>query len=220
MVTANGTKLLDVLKTQDGKDLIEAAVTGNLLYSLDHYDRLQRLLRPDKFLILNTGTHIMVINLANLKKLLKNGEPISYEQLMSATKPSDVYDSPLNINIANYTSANEVLRVNDIFGTGEDNYSRFINKNVVSSTLPIEVDGKMGYNTINKRLGIKLDMGIDEMIKNAEMQKEVKAAATVDVVDESPDKAVSTPAPTEEEETINEYKINVDWDSFFKDICE
>ena len=52
------------------------------------------------------------------------------------------------------------------------------------------------------------------------MQKEVKAAATADVVDESPDKAVSTPAPTEEEETINEYKINVDWDSFFKDICE
>lgn len=218
--TIDGKNLLDVLKTEDGRNLIEAAVSGTLLYNTSDYNKLIRLLRPDKFLVMNTGTHLLVVNLANFKKLLKFNEDISYEKLMSITDISDIYNSPLNINAVEYNNTAEILRMEDILGTGEDNYSKFIHKNVVSSAKPVEVNGKIGYHSINKRLGIKVDMSIDDIIKKVNMQNEVNMSKPLEVSDATPDSEIKTPKPTGIEDEIKGFKIQADDDLLFNDLCK
>jgi predicted RNase H-like HicB family nuclease len=224
-VTNNkGEKLTTILKTEKGENIFEAAIKGDILATPENIRMLRLLLRPDKFHILNTGSHLLVINLKNFKKLLRQGD-ISYEKLIKATNIGDVYNSPLNINLEAYNASTEVKGMESILDETVENYSMFIHNNVVSSTLPLKVGEKEGYHTVNKRLAIKIDQNISDIKNILNKQKIEENSPENKVVNPTPEeKPTTTVKTTEERENISKTKVdgitlNTNDSDLFDDLC-
>lgn len=206
--TEDGKSLLDVLKAANGQNIFEAAISGNLPATADNINTLTTLLRPDKFLVLNLGTVIQVINLKNFKKLISSTE-VTYTQLMGLTKIEDIYNSELNINKAYYDSTNELSLLSGLLGESNDNYSRFVNRNVVTSADTITTSpGVNGYARINKRMTLILDKNMEELSKDNNQEKVAEAAPNTTIVKTSDEGELSDDdilsLLNEENPTINE----------------
>lgn len=186
-VTEDGRKVLDVIKTETGENIIEAGVKGNLEATAENMRTLTSLLRPDKYFILNLGTVIQIIDLKKFKKFLTLGK-ITHKELMKLTKVEDVYKSPLNIRKIHYDGMEEVSLYEGLLSEGEENYSRFINMNIVTSAMTIKKSPSVeGYTRINKRMTITVDNNMEELKKaqNQEVQMEQSPSNTVVKLPES-----------------------------------
>ncbi len=207
-----GEKVIDTLKAANGDNIFEAAVKGNLEATADNALMLSTLLRPDKFYVLNLGTVLLVVDLKKFKKFLTSGK-VSHEELMKLTNLKDIYNSELNINRGYYTSRNE-LPLQGLLEEGNDNYSRFINKNVVSSAKTIKIGQTEGYTRVNKRMTIIVDENMEEMkkVQNQETQMEESPANTV----------VKLPETLSDEEIVQAFNNpdpNIDLGDVTKDDC-
>jgi len=198
-----GEKLIDILKAENGENIFEAAIKGNLEATVDNMRSLETLLRPDMFKPINLGTVILLVDLKNFKKFLTSGK-ITIDELKSITKLEDIYKSPLNISKAYYDSRNELPLQEEILREGNENYSNFINANVATSSIPIKTSPNIeGYARVNKRMAITLDNDMNELtkIQNQEAQTEKSPSTTIVKVGEtlSDDeilKAFNNPDPT------------------------
>jgi len=214
-----GKKIVDILKAENGQNFFEAAVTGNLEATKENMTTLVSLLRQDKFLILNLGTNILVVSAKRFKKLMKD-DNITTEKLMSLTKVEDLLNAEINITKTFYDNSNEVELLTGILGEGRNNYSRFINRNVVTSTKPLTKTSEIeGYARINKRIALTLDESMDDMIKaiNQKEQEnkapevtEVETITEVELSESEKKSAIFTPINPDVEENLDDDFTNTD----------
>jgi hypothetical protein len=208
--THDGKSLFDTLKTADGKNLFQAAIEGNLEASKENLTTLKSLLRPDKFIVFNLGSNILVINLKKFKKFL-NSDTITVDQLRSLTTIEDIKNSELNITKTFYDNEDEVEMLPGILASGRNNYSQFINMNVVTSTIPLKKGNTEGYSRLNKRIALTLDENMDDMNKafNQKGQENKSPDITeVTVEDEFSDvekKSIMSIQPEEEENLDDDF---------------
>jgi len=169
-----GEKIWDLLKAENGQNFFEAAIQGNLEATKENLTTLNALLRPDKFLVLNLGRlgngNLLVINLKKFKKFL-NTPDVTPEQLRELTTVDDLKNSELNFSKIFYDLDDEVELAQGVLGDGRNNYMRFVNRNVMTSASTIKKGNIEGYSRINKRIGLSLDMNMDDLNK-AENQRE------------------------------------------------
>lgn len=159
-----GQKIFDTLQTIDGKNLFQAAIEGNLEATKENIATLTALLRPDKFFVFNLGSVIMIVNLKKFKKFLTS-DNISTEQLRSLTTLEELKDSEMNFAKQYYDIEDEVELVQGVLGYGRNNYSRFVNRNVVTSAKPLKKGNTEGYARINKRIALTLDDSMEDLNK-------------------------------------------------------
>lgn len=214
-----GKKIVDILKAANGENFFEAAVSGNLESTKENITTLTSLLRPDKFLILNLGTNILVINAKRFKKLMQSDD-ITIDKLRSITKVEDLLNTEINMTKTFYDNNDEVELLPGILGEGRNNYSRFINRNVVTSTKPLTKTSETeGYARINKRIALTLDENMDDMIKaiNQKEQEnkapeitEVQVLTEAELSESEKKSAIFTPINPDVEENLDDDFTNTD----------
>lgn len=159
---SDGSNLVDSLKVDiAGKEfsIFEAAHLGILPSTKQHVDILQSLLRRDKFMVMDLGSHIIVMNYKNFKKI-STKKDITAADIRATTSLDEMLDSEMNILQARYRDDIQV----DI--PGETNYVNFVNQNVFTSANPVRMAGNIqGYTRINKRIGVTLEQTFQDMIK-------------------------------------------------------
>lgn len=181
-ITEDGRKILDVLKAENGQNIIEAAISGNLRATAKNILTLETLIRPDKFYPLNLGNVILLVDLKKFKKFLTSGK-VSHKELMELTKVEDVYNSELNISKVYYDNRESLPLYDGLLTEGNNNYSRFINMNVATSAKTIKTSSNVeGYARVNKRMTLILDSNMDELKKQQNQQEQVEQSPTTFVV--------------------------------------
>lgn len=170
-IDVNGTKM----------SIFEAGVQGILPSSPRVIYTLKNLLRPDKFIVLNLGNTVMIINAVKFTKFLKTGN-ITLEELKKLTTLDDIKNSELNIFKSDYDKNSSEEMVDGILI--DNKYMDFINKNVRTSVLSVKKEpNSMGVARINKRLVVTLDKNITDMLKE-ENQVDITGKTTVIPVDD------------------------------------
>lgn len=170
-VNEKGEKIWDLLKSQNGQNIFEAAIAGNLEATKENITTLNVLLRPDKFIVLNLGSNLLIINLKKFKKYLTTPN-VTPEQLRTLTTIEDLKNADLNISPILYETEDEIELLSGILSSGYNNYSNFINLNVKTSAETIKKGNIEGYARLNKRIALTLDENIDDMIKATNQKKQ------------------------------------------------
>lgn len=210
--TEKGEKILDILKAENGENIIEAAVKGNLPATAENMLTLQTILRPDKFYVLNLGTVIQVVDLKKFRKFLVSGH-VTHAELMKITKLEDVYNSELNISKAYYDSRDSLPLQKGLLSEGSENYSRFINGNVATSAETIKIGNIEGYARVNKRMTLIVDENMEDLKKAQSRKNQEK---------ESPTSTVVEIEPLSDEDILKEFNNpnpDIDFGDIAKDNC-
>lgn len=165
----DGKKVMDTEITVGGKkiNLFQAAVDGELPSEKEYINTLRALLRPDKFIILDTGTNVLVINLKKFAELSTlDDKEITADRIRSLTTIDDIKNSELNLNKPLYDTTGPVELYGDILKN--EDYRSFINDNVKTSANAIKKSAESeGYARMNRRMIFTLEDKFENMIKQS-----------------------------------------------------